>query len=518
MTITQAGFEHAQAARARAWVPAWGSRLGATPHLLALAVVAALLRVPYFGSPLSPDEAGFTLVARQWAPGTSLYGAYWVDRPPLLLELFRLASHLGTPLGLRLLGCLAAATATLFVGACARSLIGSQAGFWAGASAAVGLSSPVVGAVQVNGELLAAPFIAASLYCWVEARCRQDGARLGLMAVSGAAAAAAVLVKQNMVDAVLFCAVATVLDAWRGRAELSSVLVPVASWVAGAVVAVLTMLGLAVSRGSTVTGIWYAMYPFRLAAVHTIQGYSMSAHMHALARLGALEMMTLGPVVLLALGALALRHRRDPSLDMRVVAPALLVVIAYDVVSIVAGGSYWSHYLIQLVAPTALAAGIVATRRFPHGTALTALVVSASLIASVLGWWKVPSDPAISTGRAIAAVAQPGDSIVSTFGDPDIVQASGLRSDYEYLWSLPARTLDKNFLSLATLLESPEAPTWVVVRGTGTQTILLHAATGTPLREGYHVTGRVCGRIIYLKDGVGRPSPVDPAACRTSVS
>jgi hypothetical protein len=491
-------------------------RLGATPHLLALAGVAALLRVPFLGSALTPDEAGFSLVARQWGPGTELYGKYWVDRPPLLLELFRLASHVGTPVGLRLLGCLAAATATLSVGACARSLIGPHAGFWAAAVAAIGLSSPAIGAVPVNGELLAAPFVATSLLCWVESRRRQGDVHVGLLVMSGAAASAAVLVKQNMIDAVLFFVVATALDTFRPARKRVGVVVPAVAWAGGALAAILAVLGLAVSRGSSVTGIWYAMYPFRLAAAHTIQGYSASAHVHALLRLGSLELLTLGPLLFLATVVVVLRHRRDPSLDVRVVGPALLVVGAYDAFSIIAGGSYWTHYLVQLVVPTALVAGIVASRRFPLGEALTALVVGVSLVVAVLGWRAVPTDTAGSTGRAIAAVSQPGDSIVSTFGDADIVRASGLRSDYAYLWSLPARTLDKNFVSLATLLEGPDAPTWVVVRGTGTRSTLLHAATGAPLRDRYHETGRVCGRMIFERDDANRPVPTNPAECSSS--
>ena len=65
------------------------------------AAVAASVRLLLLTVPLSPDEAGFLLVAQQWHPGTSLYGDYWVDRPPGLIALFGLAPG---PTGLRLLG------------------------------------------------------------------------------------------------------------------------------------------------------------------------------------------------------------------------------------------------------------------------------------------------------------------------------------------------------------------------------------------------------------------------------
>ena len=70
----------------------------------ARAVGAGVGWVPFVAAPLSPDEGGFLLVASPWRPGPSLYGHYWVDRPPLLLTLFDLATHLGGALGLRLIG------------------------------------------------------------------------------------------------------------------------------------------------------------------------------------------------------------------------------------------------------------------------------------------------------------------------------------------------------------------------------------------------------------------------------
>ncbi len=363
------------AGQARVGDPAaWWQRMGTTPQLVAVAVGAVILRLPYVGTPLTPDEAGFSLVARQWSPGPSLYGRFWVDRPPLLIELFRLASHAGTPGGLRLLGCLAAFSATLLVGLCAKGLAGQRAGFWAACVAAVGFSSPALGALPVNGELLAAPFIAASIWAWVESA-RHPTPRWGLLAVSGATASAAVLVKQNMVDGLLFFGVVTALQVTLHRADRLSLARTVGTWLAGAVGAAVAVLGLASVRGSSIGGIWFAMYPFRLAAADTIQGASRHAHLVALGQLTALEMLSLGPIVLAVLGLIVVRHRRVRAFDVRVVAPAVLVVAVYDLFSIVAGASYWPHYLVQLVVPTALAAGILTGRTPRLAQPLAAVVV-----------------------------------------------------------------------------------------------------------------------------------------------
>ena len=116
------------------------------------AVVVVLLRLPLVGRPLRPDEAGFLTVAAQWHPGTSLYGDYWVDRPPLLLALHQLAAALGGAVALRLLGIVAAAVAVLAVGWTARRLAGGRAGGIAALATAAWLVSPLAGAVEVDGE------------------------------------------------------------------------------------------------------------------------------------------------------------------------------------------------------------------------------------------------------------------------------------------------------------------------------------------------------------------------------
>ena len=70
------------------------------------ALLAVGLRIPYLTHPLSPDEGGYLLVARQWdGAGSYFYGELWVDRPPLLLGFYRLADALGGELVLRLLTC-----------------------------------------------------------------------------------------------------------------------------------------------------------------------------------------------------------------------------------------------------------------------------------------------------------------------------------------------------------------------------------------------------------------------------
>ena len=64
----------------------------------------------------SSDEAGFLLVARSWEPNAdSLYGHYWVDRPPVLLAAYRWSDALLGALGPRLLALVLAAVLVVAV-------------------------------------------------------------------------------------------------------------------------------------------------------------------------------------------------------------------------------------------------------------------------------------------------------------------------------------------------------------------------------------------------------------------
>ena len=122
-----------------------------------------LLRLLLVAIPASADESGFLMVARQWHPGGSLYGDYWVDRPPLLVTLFRVPAVLGGVLALRGLGCVAAATTVVILASTGRLLGGRRVQVSCAVVAAALLASPLMGTFYVNGELLSAPFVAAGV-------------------------------------------------------------------------------------------------------------------------------------------------------------------------------------------------------------------------------------------------------------------------------------------------------------------------------------------------------------------
>jgi hypothetical protein len=88
--------------------------------VLAAAVAAALLRFPGLLHPLGSDESGFTLVARAWDPGPgTLYGPYWVDRPPTLVGFIRLSDALGGAYFIRVVAALGCAALVVMAAATA---------------------------------------------------------------------------------------------------------------------------------------------------------------------------------------------------------------------------------------------------------------------------------------------------------------------------------------------------------------------------------------------------------------
>jgi len=292
----------------RAWVP--GAVLGA-------AAATVLLRLPFVAAPLSPDEGGFLVLARQWhaaGPGGSLYGRYWVDRPPLLVATFQLADALGGLTALRLIGALASAITVVAVGATVNRLSGPRPAAWASAVACGLLVAPSAGGVNVDGELLAAPYVAVGVAAGVVALTTPVPSRARwASAAAGACAVAAVLVKQNMLDVFVFSAVFGLLT-WRsGHVEFTRLRRLTAPWSVGAAASLLSVLGFAALHGTTPDGVFFAMYPFRVRAAQLIAVRMDGASGERLTRLAEAALLSGAPVIIAALLVLLALRRTTRS-------------------------------------------------------------------------------------------------------------------------------------------------------------------------------------------------------------
>jgi hypothetical protein len=427
-----------------------------------MALGAALLGwLPFAGRPLSPDEAGYLLVGAQWGEGTSLYGDFWVDRPPGLIAIFEGADALGGTVALRLIGALAVLVSVILAGVLGRMAAPERRSaplLTAGAAAAF-VATPLFGGGVVNGEVLGLPFLLAGMTAYI-ASCASRSQRRALLLslAAGAAAAAAALVKQSLIDVFLLV---LVLVFTHGKARRRF-----PGFILGATVVVVAALAVSTFRGTAVLDLWEAVVTFRLDAARELASDSGKSTARLVGLLGALVASGLP----LLAAAFAWKGRGAPSVQGPWTAPDLRVA-AYVVLTVEAvvaglGGSYWLHYLMGLVPGVVLLAAAFAQRPAPVTRSIGASFALAGIsTAAVLGW--VAGHPIDRPEEeAIAYLedhATPGDTAVVVLGAANVIRDADLATPYPYLWSLPARVRDVDLVELDALLAGPSRPEWVVV-------------------------------------------------------
>jgi hypothetical protein len=463
-------------------------------------VIAVLARLPLLGLPAWADEAGLLTVGGGWrlgdSPGDlSLYDAYWVDRPPVLITLFGFAERLGGLVALRLFGAIAAAVTVACVAWIANSVAGPRAAKWAAVTGAALLSTPFHWSFMVDAELIAAPFLAAGIGCVISGTAADGRRGLLLSSAGGASAVAAILTKQNMADVFVFMAALVPIGLSLRSISFQRAARHSGAFVAGmigfgAVVAAWTM-----AHGTSLASVYYAMYPFRLDAKELTKiSWSGMEDMGIAALLSGLLLLTV---------AVAISGARRRNRDTYVL--ALLAVLAYDLFSVSAGTNYWLHYLIQPAVPVAALTGIVVAR----GSWVRLLSVGAVVMA-VVGWGVLVLSPPQTAeelvGEAVADVSTSGDSIITLRGHSNVNYAAGLPSPYPHLWALPSRILDPRNAKLKKLLSGPQGPTWVVVYGP-VRRQPQPGTVGASIVGNYRPVARICGKTIYVHKDVERSQP-----------
>ena len=454
-----------------------GRVTGSTWTIAALAVAG---RVPFLASPASPDEGGYLLIGSQWHPGTSVYGDYWLARPPLLVGINELAAGLGGTVALRLIGLLAVLSSVLLAATIGREVTRVQGATAATVSqaapaavVAIFMTTPLFGTTHVDGETLAAPLVLCGVLAFVRAWSATDRTvALCWAAAAGAAATGAAMVKQNSIDVFVFVAACLLVRLAQGRRR--SALRMASVFGAGALAAAGVILGVAMVRGTSLGELWDSVVTFRFQAASVISSSAPEVNGVRLRTLVLAAVASLAPVVIAVLawqgrrGLSARASRTSDPLDLRWPACALL---AWEVVSIAGGGSYWLHYLLDLVPGIAVLAVAAAQRptsaRRALGGALTAAALSTGIATAVAAIAAPDYSSDHGTISYLRQHERPGDTAVVAFGHPNILWDARLQSPYPQLWSLPVRVRDPDLSQLGSLLASPDAPTWVVVAGTG---------------------------------------------------
>ena len=322
--------------------------------------LVVLLRLPGIPGPLHTDEAGYFLVAQSWrAGGPNLYGHYFVDRPPLLIALFRVADLTGWPASIRVLACVFSVMFVVAAAWAASEVTGARGIRWAAVVAGALATTPVLLAHEADGEIFAAPLVMLSVALTLAAVRRTGRTSFLLATGAGLAAGAAVMTKQNFADAVVFAVVLLAAALWQRQLSWrDAARVAGGGTLGGAMTGAAALAFVAWSRvGLSVA--WTAVFGFRTTALDVIEDHSLHAPLRR-----AIELVGLGVLAgvvpfLVVLAFQAVRHRLRGS----PVAWAVAVTTVFEVGSIASGGSYWPHYILQLAPMLALAAAPVGSGR-----------------------------------------------------------------------------------------------------------------------------------------------------------
>ena len=484
---------------------------------VALTVATHLM---FLGTTPGADEGGYSVVARfANDPGPYLYGPTFVDRPPLLILLFRLATWFG-PAGTKLLATTAAVICVLAAARAAYLIAGTRAARWAAAITAGFGSSPLLQADSANGEIIAGAFVAVSIALILDAdRVRRDRpwAAAGLAFLSGATAVAALFVKQNFGDAVAFSvvlAIAYLLT--RGRI----LWVLCAGYLLGAAAVVGWFLIWSQSHHG-IGAMFYAMYGVRADAAGAVASVTSVAQLENIAILIGAGFAS--GVFLLAFAILRANWRRGRR-RIPIVGVAYLAAIGVEVLGVLAGGNFASHYLIGLVPTISVCTGVMIAnwRHEHHGWGLqmvrltSVVIVASSIISAPVG---AVADHAETNavqviGDWVRAASHPGDTIAVPFSNSPVIQISDLRPAYPYNWVLLVRTKDLRLAHFIEALNGPQAPTWVVQWDLPTDVGLKPPAPLLfTLRKHYQLLGRLCEKNIWLLDGHTPRTPLSLPSC-----
>ncbi|GAB7007326.1 hypothetical protein JCM18899A_48010 [Nocardioides sp. AN3] len=474
--------------------------------LLAGLLLAVALRLPFLAAPFGDDEGGYLYVAQHWpGPGHWLYGGQWVDRPPVLLLVFKLVVLLGaSPVAMRLVGVTVAGGLTMGAWYAGRRLAGPDGGLAAALCAAALSSEPALDGNQLISDGVGAMFVMVSFALLLGAlhrrRAEEPGRRGGwvpvvLAGLAGCAGVLAFLSKQSALVAMVVAAVVLLAQARRNALLLLSftlgVALPLAATLAWA------------AAGPGVGVLLNAVYTFRVASVRVVTSST--------SRAPAERVWPFFEIMALSGLGLCLAHVAYDQLTRRRslrLLGVILVAVACLAAVIAASVNWYAYYWLAVVplAAVGMALGFMPAERRWHARVAPRLVVGATvLVAAVHVVARMPvnvEEPAMA--RYVAASAQPHDTMTVVWGQANLLEDAGLRTPYPYSWSLPVRVEDPHLRLFARILAGPHAPTWLLEAGSINAWHLETPRVARLLTQRYHLAGVVCGHKILLLNGVHR--------------
>src|SRR5206468_2719903 len=163
---------------------------------------------------------------------------------------------------------------------------------------------------------------------------------------------------------------------------------------------------------------------------------------------------------LVAVAGIITLHRR------RVTAGVLGAWLLAGLVGVLGGGSYWAHYLIELVPVSVVGVAALVAWRPRIGAVLCAAALAIGLTSSVdhvaLGRPSEYQRGAVMLGDYLHDRALPGDTAYVLYAKVNVLFYSGLPSPFPYHWSLMMTSVPGAQQQLRALLASRQRPTWIV--------------------------------------------------------
>jgi hypothetical protein len=337
----------------------------------------------------------------------------------------------------------------------------------------------------------------------------RESRRLWFLAGAGVLAAAALLVKQSFGDALVAGLVALAAGkalgwSWRETARRAG------AYFAGVAAVLVGLVTWALVTHTSAAAVWYAMFGFRIDSVSVLVNNGLESRLSTLG--SPLLDSGLGLAVVFALVAIV-RLRDRP-----IVRITFAAWIAAAVVGILLGGSYWPHYLIELVPGAAAGAAVMFRRyRLVGALAVTAIALP-TVIHSVDAARNDSADSfqqaVVTIGDYISDRSRPNDTAYVMYAKVNALYYAGLRDPYPYNWSLMVRAVPGAEQRLRTLLASPQRPTWIV-RAEGPHGFGLDRSGVTKrlLAQHYGTAGTVCGTRILLARGARVLPPPPSGRC-----
>jgi len=393
----------------------------------AAAALAVLVRLPFFGAPLTADEGGYAEAARLWDHGATLYRDVWVDRPQGLVLVFRGVLELGSSTDtIRAVAAVAGALSVLATMLLAFRLTRRRTTALAcGLLMATFGASPFLESFTLAGELLAS--LAAILSLLAFAAYLRSRTPWWLV-VAGLASGCAVMIKQSGFDAALAI---VVLLVWTERRRAVR---PVGVLVASGAAPVVAGLLAAVSLHRW----WFAVVGYRGSGDSIVTG-SLVHRLDLLQQSLPAAAKGLGLLIVLA----ALGWRGSPLL--------VRLWLGAAVLGVVGGGNFHLHYYLQLVPPLAVLSGAGVERLIARrerllgaasaGAAIATVVLTVPLMfdsprAQAKAIW--PHDPHLQHDAAVVryvrAHTRPGQKILVVWAAADIYFLADRAPVVPYMW------------------------------------------------------------------------------------